>query len=704
MRWDSLRLAGSDADEQQGTGGRAPALFERDAVARTFDTPGFRGMTFYEVHARSIINRVPEASRMAFKWTINPYRGCSHGCSYCLGGETPILMADGRTRPLAEVRAGDAIYGTVRSGSCRRYVITEVLAHWSSVRPGYQVALEDGTRLIASGDHRFLARRGWKHVTGAEQGAARRPHLRRGDRLTGVGGFAEPPKESDGYRRGYLCGMIRGGGGIGTCPGHARGRAPGQLSRLSHAPADAQALDRTRRYLARAGLGAAEFTLAEGSATRQSMMAARTQAYGPVEEIQRLMRWPQVVPPDWRKGFLAGIFDAKGSYRQGVWRVSHADAEIIGWTVSSMRSLGFDVVVEDLRNSSGLKRVRLRGGLKEVLRFFHATDPAITRKRAVTGMAIRGDAGLGVVSVEPLGLDLPMFDITTGTGDFIADGVVSHNCFARNTHTYLDMDAGLDFNSRIVVKVNAAELARKELARPRWPGEHVAMGTNVDCYQRAEGRYRLMPGIIGALRDAANPFSVLTKGTLILRDIDLLADAAEVTDVGLNVSVGFLDSELSRSVEPGTPSPERRLAVCSALGDRGLRCGVLMGPVLPFLSDSPAQLAATVRQIAAAGAARVSPIVLHLRPGAREWFLQWLREQHPGLVEPYRRLYGSRAYAPREYQQRIAALVTDLARQYGVGRASPAAARRPPGRRPPARPPAAAAASGQADGVQLSLL
>ena len=293
-------------------------------------------------------------------------------------------------------------------------------------------------------------------------------------------------------------------------------------------------------------------------------------------------------------------------------------------------------------------------------------------------------------------------------------------CYARNSHTYLDMDAGLDFNSRIVVKVNAAELAARELARPRWAGEHVAMGTNVDCYQRAEGRYRLMPGIIGALRDAANPFSILTKGTLILRDLDLLADAAEVTDVGLNVSVGFIDRDLSRSVEPGTPSPGRRLAVCSALGDRGLRCGVLMGPVLPFLSDSPGQLAATVRQIAEAGAAMVSPIVLHLRPGAREWFLQWLQEQHPGLVEPYRRLYGSRAYAPREYQQRIAAMVTDLARQYGVGRASPPAARRPAGRpagpgrpgRPsgpggpqPGRQAATAASgSGRAGGVQLSLL
>ena len=199
-------------------------------------------------------------------------------------------------------------------------------------------------------------------------------------------------------------------------------------------------------------------------------------------------------------------------------------------------------------------------------------------------------------------------------------------CFARNTHTYLDLDAGQDFDSKIVVKVNAPELARRELAAPRWAGEHVAMGTNVDCYQRAEGRYQLMPGIIGALRDARNPFSILTKGTLILRDLDLIADAAQVTDVGLNVSVGFVDKELSRLVEPGTPSPARRLGICSAIAERGLSCGVLMGPVLPFLSDSPAQLEAAVREIAAAGAARVTPIVLHLRPGTRDWFLRWLGE------------------------------------------------------------------------------
>jgi DNA repair photolyase len=248
-------------------------------------------------------------------------------------------------------------------------------------------------------------------------------------------------------------------------------------------------------------------------------------------------------------------------------------------------------------------------------------------------------------------------------------------CFARGTHAYLDLDTGLDFNSKIIVKVNAAVLARKELASARWTGEHIAMGTNVDCYQRAEGRYRLMPGIIGALRDARNPFSILTKGTLLLRDLDLLEEAAEVTNVGLSVSVGFADAELSRAVEPGTPSPRRRLDVCAQITARGMRCGVLMGPVLPYLSDSPAQLGHTVRLIAEASAASVSAIVLHLRPGTRDWFMRWLAEHHPSLVPRYRELYGSGSYAPRAYQQQIAGQVADLARRYRIGHAPAARAR-----------------------------
>ncbi|TBL33933.1 radical SAM protein [Verrucosispora sp. SN26_14.1] len=244
-------------------------------------------------------------------------------------------------------------------------------------------------------------------------------------------------------------------------------------------------------------------------------------------------------------------------------------------------------------------------------------------------------------------------------------------CFARKTHTYLDFDAGADFDRQVVVKVNAGELVRREVAAPRWRGAHLAMGTNVDCYQRAEGRYRLMPPIIEALRDFANPFSILTKGTLILRDLPLLRQAAEVTRVGVSFSVGFVDERLWRSAEPGTPSPRRRLDAVRQLADAGFAVGVLMAPILPGLSDSDESIDATVAAIAAAGAASVTPLPLHLRPGAREWYAHWLAREYPALVPRYRELYRAGAYAPQSYQRELTARVRIAARRHGLYRPDP---------------------------------
>lgn len=250
-------------------------------------------------------------------------------------------------------------------------------------------------------------------------------------------------------------------------------------------------------------------------------------------------------------------------------------------------------------------------------------------------------------------------------------------CFARNTHTYLDLDAGLDFDSKVVVKVNAPMLVRRELAARKWSGAHIAMGTNVDCYQRAEGRYRLMPGILAALRDFGNPFSILTKGTLLLRDLDLLVSAARTTDVGLAVSVGSVDEALWRSVEPGTPAPRRRLDMIARLSDAGFEVSVLMAPVLPGLSDTDEHIDATVRAIVGAGAASITPLGLHLRPGAREWYLAWLGRHHPHLLPQYRELYERGSYLASAYQKELTERVHRAARRHGLQPKSPRAARVP---------------------------
>ena len=223
-------------------------------------------------------------------------------------------------------------------------------------------------------------------------------------------------------------------------------------------------------------------------------------------------------------------------------------------------------------------------------------------------------------------------------------------CFARNTHTYLELDAGHDFDTQIVVKINIAEVVRRELARPRWGHEHVAMGTNTDPYQRAEGRYRLMPGVISALADSGTPFSILTKGTMLSRDLGLLAEAATRVPVGVSISLALLSDDLHPVLEPGTPSPRARLALIRRIRGAGLPCGVLLAPILPHLTDSTEQLEALVDEVVEAGATSVSGIALHLRPGAREWFFAWLRRERPDLVPAYERLYARGANAPKEYR------------------------------------------------------
>jgi DNA repair photolyase len=475
MRWDAQRL---DVDEAT-----LPGMPSIRGLLRSVEVPEFPGLTFHEVRAKSALNHVPGESAMPFPWTINPYRGCSHACLYCLEGSTQVLMADGSRRPIADLRVGDSIVGTEKRGAYRHYVTTEVLAHWSTVKPAHRITLADGTGLVASGDHRFLTHRGWKHVTGEMGGPHRRPYLTTDDRLLGFG---------------------------------------------------------------------------------------------------RTLPIPE--------GFAAG-------------------------------------------------------------RLAVETDPA-----------------LRVQEIEPLGIDMPMYDISTGTGDFIANGVISHNCFARKTHEWLELDSGRDFDTQVVVKTNLVDVLRKELARPSWQREHVALGTNTDPYQRAEGRYKLMPGVIGALADSGTPFSILTKGTLLRRDVPLLASVAQRVPVGLGVSMAIWDDDLHSALEPGVPTPRARLDLVRAITDAGLSCGVFLAPVLPGLTDGVEHLDAALAAVAASGASGVTVIPLHLRPGAREWFMAWLSRAHPELVPRYQQLYGRRAYVPAEYRTWLSQRVAPLLTRHGLDR------------------------------------
>jgi DNA repair photolyase len=237
-------------------------------------------------------------------------------------------------------------------------------------------------------------------------------------------------------------------------------------------------------------------------------------------------------------------------------------------------------------------------------------------------------------------------------------------CFARHTHTYLDLDSGADFDSQIVVKINVAEVLARELRRPSWSHEPVALGTNTDPYQRAEGRYRLMPGIITALAESGTPFSILTKGTLARRDLPLLARAGERVGVSMAVSIALADEAIHEALEPGAPTPRARLGLVRAIADAGLPCSVLVAPVLPMITDSNDDLDRILTQVAKAGAARATVFALHLRPGAREWFLRYLATHHPQLVDAYAELYCRGAYVPRSYSADLARRAAVLLRRH----------------------------------------
>jgi len=474
MRWANQEL-GVEAETA------LPGLAKLNNLVRTVTTPEFDGIVFHEVLAKSALNHVSGASKiMPGAWTINPYRGCSHACAYCVHPETSVLMADGRQLPIWMVKVGDEVMGTEQVGAYRRYRKSRVLAKWDTRKRGYRVALADGTEVIASGDHRFLTERGWKFVTGSASGAGQRPHLTTNNKLTGFGRGRESP----------------------------------------------------------------------------------------------------------------------------------------------------------------------------------------------AGAAVKSDADLRIVSIEDLGEEMDMIDITTETGDFVANGVISHNCFARPTHRYLELNVGRDFDSQIIVKVNVAEVLQRELARPKWQEDKrpVALGTNTDPYQRAEGRYKLMPGIISALVDSRTPLSILTKGTLLRRDLPLLKEASAHAPVDLAMSIAIYDDELQQSVEPGTPRAKERLATVTAVRNAGLDCSVFMMPILPFLTDTAEHLDYALGLAKEAGASSVHHTALYLKPGVKEWFTFWLEREHPELVPKYAELYKTGSYAPKEYRRWLAARFVPLLRKHGLAR------------------------------------
>jgi DNA repair photolyase len=579
-------------------------------------------------HAKSIISR-NDSPDIPFEQSINPFRGCSHGCIYCICGDSQILLANGNTKALGDLKIDDEIIGTTQLGFYRRYVKTRVLAHWGTHKPAYRLMLGDGTTITASADHRFLSDRGWKFVIGSEQGRARRPHLSAGDQLMGVGMNTDALEPTSFYKQGYLCGVIRGAGDVrsNSCERSAAGTGENRNFRL--AMADGEALRRSGSYLAEFGVQTRAFFFQKAAASAQEVQAIGTSSRLKYHAIEKLIAWPGCQPTDWTRGFLGGIFDAEGAYSDGCIRISNSNPAIRQRMEAALRHFGFAFAYDAAKRSTDflVHYLRVLGGLSEQLRFFQLLDPAITRKRSIFGQAVKSQAALDIVAIEPLGVSMPMYDITTGTGDFIANGVVSHNCYARPAHSYVNLSAGLDFETKLFYKQNAAELLKDELSRPRYVCKSITLGANTDPYQPLERKLKVTRSILEVLRAFHHPVAIITKGQLIERDIDILADMAQENLAAVHVSVTTLDPQLKRILEPRAASAAARLHVIRSLKAAGVPVGVLVAPVIPAVNDHEIEhiLAAVVE----AGAQRAAYVMLRLPYEVKDLFREWLERHYP---------------------------------------------------------------------------
>ncbi len=245
-------------------------------------------------------------------------------------------------------------------------------------------------------------------------------------------------------------------------------------------------------------------------------------------------------------------------------------------------------------------------------------------------------------------------------------------CYARSTHEFWGMNAGDDFDQRVFAKVNAPEVLRQELRRPKWQGEAIAIGTATDPYEPAEAQYGLTRRILQVAAEFHNPLSITTKGVLVRRDVDVLRELCETAEVQVNFSVGSIDPKVWKQMEPGAPNPVARLEAMQFLVEQGIPAGVTMAPLLPGISDGWESIDAVAEAAAAHHAQYLGGNLLFLRPGSKEWFMPFLSEAYPKLAPAYQRLYRGGAYAPKDYARAVASMVDEARARWGLSQRVPA--------------------------------
>lgn len=618
---------------------------------------------------------------VGFRFSLNPYRGCEHGCVYCLGPDTPVLHADMTWRPIGEVRVGDLLAGfdeypeRGRTRKLRRAVVEVV---WWSRRPTLRL-ITDRAEVVTTAEHRWLQSRNFRW--------SRTDQLSPGRLLRQVPVTVDEPIDDD-YRVGYITGLSLGDGTFRYQPGWRSNRLGFPIAYWRVALVDEEPLTRLVEHLRAFGVEACTRSFSGGPSCRSPMRKVEICSLPRLAIVHGLLT-AECDTRSYRRGFLAGFFDAEG-HSGDCLRISQVDLQVLERVRTYASSLGFEFALEPRPGKAST--VRLVGRLVDRLRFFSVCRPAIARKmHALFGREMNLDPEtVRAVKPGPLG---DVVDIQTSTGTFFAAGLATHNCYARPSHEYLGFSAGLDFERRIVVKENAPALLRETFASRKWQPEVVALSGNTDCYQPVERRLGITRRCLEVFAEFRNPVSAITKSALVARDADLFAELARHQAAHVLFSVTTLDPELARRMEPRAARPERRLDAMATLAAAGVPVGVMIGPVIPGLND--AEIPRILEAAARAGAQSASWVLVRLAKPLDELFDGWLAQHYPDRRERVlgriREVRGGRLTDPRffvrqrgqgEYAEQIAALFAVAARKHGLdGRLPPletAAFRRPP--------------------------
>ena len=635
------------APDEEGGAPRQPTLFYRDA-------------------SRSVLaeNQSPD---VGFRFSLNPYRGCEHGCVYCVGPDTPVLYADMTWRPIGQVRVGDEIAGfdeIPEPGRTRKFRRAVIEAVWWSRRPTVRL-VTDRADVITTSEHRWLQARDFRW--------SRTSQLSAGSHIPVVASDVA----DDDYRAGYIAGLSLGDGTFRYEPGWRSDKLGFPPAYWRVALVDDEPLHRVVAYLQRFGVDAHVRPFSAATPNRRPLRQVSVRSLRRLGIIHRLLH----AEPDstrWRRGFLAGFFDAEGCNSDSL-RISQKDVRVLERVRRYAQSLGFDFRLEPRPGLAST--LRLVGRLVDRVRFFSLCRPAIARKiDALFGREMNLDPE--PVRALEAGPPTDVVDIQTSTRTFYAAGLATHNCYARPSHEYLGFNAGLDFERRIMVKDDAPALLRKTFVSSRWEPQVVALSGNTDCYQPVERKLGITRRCLEVFAEFRNPVSAITKSALVARDADLFAELARHGAAHVLVSVTTLDPELARRMEPRAARPDRRLDAIATLAAAGVPVGVMVAPVIPGLND--AEMPRILEAAARAGARSAAWVLLRLPKPVDELFDGWLAERFPerrarvlGHVRETRagRLsdarFGHRMRGQGAYAEQLASLFQVAARKAGLDRRLP---------------------------------